>query len=630
MTGIAGLLSLNGQESSKENVGALLQGMSHRGTIQELIAPAATLALGICSNQSITRSLHAAQQSVILLDGAIHGGLPESLQNCNERSKPSTSNEARTLLEAFREGRHRILDDLVGDFAFAIWDHDRQELTLARDAFGTRPIFFYKDRKRIVFASEVKGLLNLPWISTGLNRERVADYLLGSLEGINKHATFHENIYRVPAGSYLTICNRSVATHPYWKPSTDVTEHLDDTDSIATFASTFRTAVECRYQAPAQTGILLSGGIDSCSIVGSARDMVSSPVNTFSLISGAHDPDCDESHSVALMQSMGHLNARNLSPDEVSKVAPTIPSFVARIDNPFTASLLAGPVPLYAMAQAEGLEAVLDGVDGDVVTSLTGNHHWFLANEFGIKTGLRELVNEAAYYESNAELPKAITRFLFRRLANGLISRSNPIRSLFRRRQGSRTGQNDITNSPIKNSFAKETHVLDRFRQQHENEHPNYPDTIRKACQQTLTAPYIVAAIERYEEAAASFGLTASHPFMDRRLVEFCLRIPWNFRIHHGQPKWILRQAMKPVLPKEIYAQYKIANIGHWFIHEILRDYLRQNPAPSSRTLETLEDFVEIDELKQRWRTAGENPEEANDDLLSSSIILSEWLQQHF
>ena len=628
MTGFAGLLTPDGSGSNQENVGAMLKAMPHRGTIHKTVAPSAKIALGTCSDHPTISPLYAEHQSFVLLDGDIHADLTKEQANRKE-SKDSPS-DAQWLLTAFRKHRHQLLDNLAGDFAFALWDHDRQELTLARDAFGSRPIFFYKDRHTFAFASEIKGLRRLSWMKTSLNRERIADYLLASLEGINKHCTFYENIYRVPAGSYLTVSGRSYQAHKYWTPSTDTREHLSSNDSIEAFTTTFREAVACRYRAPARTGVLLSGGIDSCSIVGSASEIISTPLNTFSLISGEHDTECEESQSVAIMQARGNLNARNLKPSEVSKIAPPISSFVSKIDNPFTASLLAGPIPLYAMAQEGDLKTILDGVDGDVVTSLTGNHQWFLANEFGIMTGLREMRNEASYYDSHAEFPKAIAAFLFRRLGNRLISRSNPIRSLFRRTQGIRTRETDIADAPIKRAFAKETHVEDRFRQQLENEHPSYPFTIKEACSQTLTAPYIAAALERYEEAAACYGLQASHPFMDRRLVELCLRLPWHHRIHHGEPKWILRQAMKRVLPKEIFSQYKIANIGHWFIQEVFRNYLIQNPKPPSWLLERLEDFIEIDELKQSWKRAIDLPDEEYDDLLSSSIILGEWIRHHF
>jgi hypothetical protein len=226
------------------------------------------------------------------------------------------------------------------------------------------------------------------------------------------------------------------------------------------------------------------------------------------------------------------------------------------------------------MAKANGMHRVVDGVDGDIVTSLTGNYQWFVANELGLVAGCRELIKEALYFDEHRTLPRMLTSFVSRRLLNRLLPRKNPIRTLLRSHQTNSSRRRSIEESPIKSAFANEVHLLDRYCQQFENEHPRYPVRIQDACSNTLTAPYLVAAIERYEEAASTYSLQATHPFMDQRLVNFCLHTPWDFRTRDGVPKWILRQAMAKQLPSKITNQYKIENIAHWFLDEINRNYL--------------------------------------------------------
>ena len=153
---------------------------------------------------------------------------------------------------------------------------------------------------------------------------------------------------------------------------------------------------------------------------------------------------------------------------------------------------------------------------------------------------------------------------------------------------------------------------------------------MRTACAHTLSAPYLAAALERYEEAAAIHSLTVSHPFMDKRLVEFCLELPWDFRIHNGVPKWILRQAMKEMLPTAITDQYKVENIGQWFSDEVFGKYLKANSVPPKWLLERLEDFILIDDLKDQWSSALDHQDQGIPDLVISSIVLAEWLRQHF
>ena len=421
-----------------------------------------------------------------------------------------------------------------------------------------------------------------------------------------------------------------MSSHRHWNPSASSAPEAHSTEYIEEFKRIFQTAVECRYRDPSHTGVLLSGGIDSCSIAAVAAASTKHNLNTFSLKVGLKNPICEESESIDHFQSINHFNARNLFASDVVKTAPSIRTLASTIDNPFTASLISGPIPLYAMAKTNGMQRVVDGVDGDIVSSLTGNYQWFVANEQGLTAGCRELVKEALYFDEHRSLPRMLTSFVFRRLSNRLIPRNTPIRTYLRSRQTISARKRSIDESPIKSSFAKEVYLLDRYRQQFENDHPRYPVRIGEACSNTLAAPFLVAAIERYEEAASTYSLQATHPFMDVRLVNYCLNTPWHFRTRNGVPKWILRQAMAKHLPSKITNQYKIENIAYWFLDEINHNYLTHHPTPPKWLLETLEDFVKIELLRKEWKQSAKSPNSDIADIVSTSIILGEWLRERF
>ena len=628
MTGIAGLILFSEHQSQLDQVHAMLEAMPHRGTSIHVTKPRPHIAIGICTDHAISDSLSTHQGSLSFIDGEIYSGLHES--RAPQEIITSQDSTSTNVLTAFCSRRHDLFKDLAGEFALTIWDDRNEELTFARDAFGTRPLYFYRSPKLFAFASEVKGLLALSSISSALNRDRVADFILSSLEGIDTRSTFFKGIHRVAAGHYYRLSNQRLSSYRHWNPSANSTTEVHSVEYIEEFKRIFQTAVKCRYRDPSHTGILLSGGIDSCSIAAIAASFTEQNLNTFSLKTGIKNPACEESESIDYFQSKNNFNIRNLLASEVVNTAPSIRTLASTIDNPFTASLIAGPIPLYAMAKASGMQCVLDGVDGDIVSSLTGNYQWFIANEEGLAAGCRELVREGLYFDEHRNLPRMLTSFVFRRLTNRLIPRNARLRNWLRSRQTDSSRKRSIEGFPIKPSFAKEVHVIDRYRQQFENEHPRYPFKIQEACSNTLTAPFLVAAIERYEEAASTYSLQATHPFMDVRLVKFCINTPWHFRTRNGVPKWILRQAMAKQLPSKITNQYKIENIGHWFLDEINRNYLTNNPTPPNWLLDILEDFVEIERLQEDWKQAASSHTADISNTINTSILLGEWLRAHF
>lgn len=622
IAGMVGHVRFAEDESHPAWLPSMLEKISHRGNHALVHRPTPWLGLGMRQSDEDSLRLFESNHSCVLLDGEIHAGL----ETTGDSSPPQTSK----IWHQFQTRRHQLFHDTSGDYALVIWDHAQSELTLGRDAFGNRPIYFFKRGNDFAFASEIKALLSLPWIPKHLNRERVADFFLGSLEGIDKRCTFFEDIYRIPAGSYVRVSRNSLSTHRHWNPSTDIQEPIQTRDAIEAFAEQFKDAVGARYPRPSQTGLLLSGGLDSCSIAVAASKLTGGSLNTYSLVSGEHNPDCEESHFVEIIQSGRPWKMRTIVPSQVTQLIPDLTQLVSRIENPFTATLLAGPIPLFSLAAADGLKEMITGVDGDVVASLTGNYQRFLAREFGIASGLREMYEEAGYYGSWSELPGAVIGLLLRQVANRLVPKRNPFRSFLRQAQTQRSRAQQLASSPLRASFAQEVQLIDRLRQQFENEHPHPPNTIRAACAHTLTAPYLTAAIERYEEAASMHSLSIAHPFLDQRFVRFCLELPWEMKIRNGIPKWILREAMGQELPRAISKQYKVENIGGWFSNELFGCYLKANPNPTDSILERLEDFIEIDALKNEWSSNARTPDEGVSHQVSSSIVMGEWLKHHF
>src|SRR3989441_8528576 len=205
--------------------------------------------------------------------------------------------DAELILGAYQRWGERAPEHLLGDFAFAIWDGRREVLFCARDHFGVKPFYYHHAPGRLfAFGSEIKALLALAEVPRRLNETRVADYLVPLLE--DKEITFYEEIVRLPPAHRMTVSRDGMRIEQSW--ALDPTREIrlkSDAEYAAAFREIFTEAVRCRLRSAFPVGSMLSGGLDSSSIVCVARKLLAEDgggkLHTFSAIF-PDVPECDE------------------------------------------------------------------------------------------------------------------------------------------------------------------------------------------------------------------------------------------------------------------------------------------------------------------------------------------------
>lgn len=618
MPGLAGRSPSHDTESDRQEVASMLQAMAHRGTSHTIWQPRPIdPCLGSCHHEPTPPLISHDSGYSLFMDGTVFDSDSEPV-------------DAPFLLCEFRKNGTVALNRLSGDFAIAVWDAPRHELTLIRDPFGARPLYFTSSSAGFCFASEIKGLLALPHIRPILNRGRIGDFFFSELEGFDRESTFYQGIYRVPAGGSVALTHGRIQSSRYWTLSPPSPHASGTEDYVDGFSHHFEKAVARHYREPRHTGILLSGGLDSSAIAAMAVSMGIPSPKTFSLIAGDDDPHCMESRAIKGIQSHLPLHSQSDDSQEVTPLLPPLSELAARTDNPFSLTLIAGPIPLFARARTHGITHLLDGLDGDVVTSLVGNYPWFLANDHGLWAALKAIVYKSKYFGETLNLPLESAGFVVRWALNRSFASDRGFRRLIRRVRSHRSRLARARESLLKKAFIQEIDLPDRLQQRWENEHPVRPQTLYDITRQSIESPHLPAAIERYEEAASIFSIQIGHPFMDRQLIDYCLHLPWDHRIRSGQPKWVLRESMRTHLPASIIDQSKLPNIGGWFLSRIFDRYLETHPSPPSWLAEHLEDFVDIDALVEDWNHGRRSKGGEMTELLEISILLGEWLRQHF
>src|SRR2546425_624531 len=193
---------------------------------------------------------------------------------CSLLPAPSDATDAELILAAYERWGEHCPEHLLGDFAFAIWDGRTERLFCARDHFGVKPLYYHHRPGRLfAFASEIKGLLALADIPRRLNETRVAAYLVPLFE--DKEVTFYEEILRLPPAHRLTVNRDGARTERYWALDPGHELRLGSDEAYAeAFRELFTDAVRCRLRSAFPVGAMLSGGLDSSSIVCVARRLV--------------------------------------------------------------------------------------------------------------------------------------------------------------------------------------------------------------------------------------------------------------------------------------------------------------------------------------------------------------------
>ncbi len=278
---------------------------------------------------------------------------------------------AARLASDWRARGPACLSDLEGSFALAWWDGERRRLVLARDPFGRRPLFWARDGDRVAFASDVRSLLCLPWVSPEPALDRLAEYL--SFRYVHAPATLLRDVHSVPPGHIVQLDARGERVERWWNPgwSRPGSDAPEPDDAAHSLDEALRHAVHQRLTGMDTAAVLLSGGLDSSAILYHARQ--ARPDVLACTVSVADDP-ADESPFAARVASV--LGARH----EVHRIASA--DLVAAVDRCTAAMGQPLPSPA-AVIQAlfferladAGVPMVLGGDGGDEVLGGRGMEH---------------------------------------------------------------------------------------------------------------------------------------------------------------------------------------------------------------------------------------------------------------
>jgi asparagine synthase (glutamine-hydrolysing) len=524
------------------------------------------------------------------------------------------------ILGAYQKWGEACAGKLLGDYAFAIWDWRRHLFFCARDHFGVKPFFYYHSKNLFAFASEIKALFCVPGLLRRLNEVRVGDFLAANFE--DKSITFYENIVRLPQSSYMIVGSQTKQIRQYWTP--DATKELrlrSNDEYVEAFQEIFTSAVRCRTRSAFAVGSTLSGGLDSSSVACTASKVLAEEgkgaLHTFSAIFPSLaqvDPRIDERVYIDAVLESGQFEPHLIHADQLSPLVETfwqddevIPGVNVYMDNAF-----------FEGARQHNVRVLLSGFDGDSVLSHGYERLTELARTFRWGTLFNETTALAQRYEMRRR--SIIRHRCFRPLV------SKPASDLWQKWQGQELPE-PYTGMGIHPHFVQQIGLADRTKQLSE-EHDKSRN-VREQHGHSLLSGVLSYGIEILDQVAAPFAVEPRHPFFDKRLVEFSLALPLAQKLQQGWPRFILRQAMKNVLPDEIRWRLTKGNLSANFILGLLnKEQATLEDVLFGNSL-AIEKYISIPVLQQAYHCYQAKPLLRGKEalIINKVVLLALWLR---
>jgi asparagine synthase (glutamine-hydrolysing) len=470
--------------------------------------------------------------------------------------------DTETILHLYEEYGAACVERLRGMFAFAIWDQNKQELFLARDRLGVKPLYYVHTQDgSLYFASEIKALLEARAIKPEINYAALSDYLANHAP--SGEDTLFAGVKRLLPGRVLTWRDGEVTIRKYWDVSFDKggSERRTDKDYIAEWGELFKESVQLRLMADVPLGMFLSGGIDSSAIAAVMSRLVDEPIKTFSVAFAEREAnELEYARLVARTFNTDHHEVL-VSPDQFFNA---LPALIWHEDEP-----LAHPssVALYFVSElaSQHVKVVLTGEGSDELMA-------------GYARYRKTILNLALGDHYQRIVPNRLRNVVRNQLAGGTGSR---LRSKL-----SRT----FLNLPpdIESIYFDNFSVFSRSLQ-HELLTPETIDRIpgidpyagiREVLKQTdaqsLLDRLLYADIKTYlhellmkqDQMSMAASVESRVPFLDHKLVEFTSSLPERLKLRRWTTKYVLRESMRGVLPPAIIDRPKMGfpvPVGSWF-----------------------------------------------------------------
>jgi asparagine synthase (glutamine-hydrolysing) len=557
LSGIVGLFNLDGRPADGRLVGRMLRAMANRGPDASRVWSSGAVGLGHCLLATTPESVGEVQPHVaadgglsIVFDGRIDNRQELVEEFARARVALSAGFDAAFVLAAYRRWGADCPANLLGDFAFAVWDAPNRRLFCARDVMAQKPFYYHQSRDLFLFASEPQALLTHPAVSRRPN-EGMAGECLSVITSTAD--TLLADVQRLPRAHRIAVSPVGFRLDQYWEIDTARTIRYRTVDEYCEhLRALLRQVVGDRLRSCSNTGVMLSGGVDSSSLMATATQLqqsgdVTAGCDAFSLVDpgGPLDEKAFIDRTVAKLGCVSHQYTPAEFPVEAYHDVTRRRADMASSPNARMMSSVKGG------AQQHGVRVLLSGIGSDEWLGGSFDHcaDLFRTLRWGTLGSYVRSVSQCPEFELPRPALKVMTWPLLPRAA--------------RKRIKMLIGRDGVPRW-IRRDFARRIGLADRLYPLAPE--PPFPTIAQRSIYRDMTSGATIHCIEDEERSAAEFGLEIRYPYADRRVMEFGLAIPEDLRWRDATRKFVLREAMRERLPVQVLQRQTSPNAGSAFV----------------------------------------------------------------
>jgi asparagine synthase (glutamine-hydrolysing) len=545
MCGIAGVYSGSNDQSKLSSIKGMTDCLKHRGPNAEGIYQDKNIALGHRRLSIIDLSEIANQpmsdpsgRYTIIFNGEIYNY--QEIRKTIIDYEFKTNGDTEVILASYIQNGEKCLEALAGMFAFAIWDTEKQELFIARDRIGVKPVYYFQKNDLFLFGSEIRSLLNSGFVPKKLDRDGLYQYLM--FQSVPAPFSIVEGVKQLKAGSWIRITSSGIVEKEYWWTSRSKVE-FDFNDESKVHKEINRLmvqSIERRMVSDVPVGAFLSGGIDSSIVVGLMAQVSSNPVYTFTM--GYKEKEFDESEYAQIVANRFNTNHNFI------KVSPS--SFL----NEFETALSSMDIPSGDGVNSYVVSKKIKESNISVALSGIGGDELFCG--YPIFTQVSKLMKYKGLFNSSS--------FVRKRLPGALVKNKKQkqlldlpkldVRSVYPLYR--QIFSDKEIKALLKGIDATPSIISD------DHDWSGFP-LLSQISMAELNGYTQHTLLKDTDQMSMAVALEIREPFFDHQLIEFVLSIPDNIK-YPTYPKKLLIEAFKGILPDEIIHRKKQGFLMPW------------------------------------------------------------------
>lgn len=568
MCGIAGIIASNARNYHQE-ITRMTDAIAHRGPDSAHHEFYENAALGHRRLSIIDLSENGKQpmfsntkNECIVLNGEIYGY--QAIKSKYSDYPYKGSSDTEVILAMYQRKQEKLIDDLPGMFAFAIWDDEKQQLFCARDRFGEKPFYYAIGKNNeFIFASEIKAILESGLVKAKVDSKALSHYLQYGY--VSTYQSIYSNIYSLPPAHQLIWKDGEISVSRYYSlPAKDRAVSLSEAKEE--FVYLLRNAVQKQLIADVPVGSFLSGGLDSSSIVALVSEFLPHQT-TISFGYDHEDSELKYAKEIAEKYQTTHIEIHEKKED----LGTDLLRISKYLDEPF-ADMSYIPQFKICEAASKHLKVVLSGDAGD---ELFGGYHFY--------KGENDLKNHFSYQNAIAQFGLSIYK-RFRPIS--FISNQNlKHSSIFD------FHQNHVRNY-LQENERQQLNINSEYQQNYsfDANHSSLNDIMRVDLEKYVPGNMMVKS----DRMAMANSLEVRTPFLDLDFAEFCIQLPENLKIESQHDKIILRESMQTYWTDNIRNRKKQgfgSEVKNWFEEESLSELSDNLLKDSSQKIFNLIDY---------------------------------------